>query len=82
MTGPEHYRQAEELLANAGDWMDADYGWKANLTAAERRAYKMADLGAAQVHATLALATAFVDGPAVMRPEDRDDWDHATGRTS
>jgi hypothetical protein len=21
-----------------------------------------------------------VDGPAVMRPEDRDEWDRATGR--
>ena len=34
----------------------------------------------AQVHATLALAAAVVDGPAVMRPEDRDEWDRATGR--
>jgi uncharacterized membrane protein len=34
----------------------------------------------AQVHATLALAAAVLDGPAVMRPEDRDEWDRATGR--
>jgi hypothetical protein len=33
-----------------------------------------------QVHATLALAAVVVDGPAVMRPEDRDEWDRATGR--
>jgi hypothetical protein len=33
----------------------------------------------AQVHATLALAAAVVDGPAIMRPEDRDEWDRATG---
>jgi hypothetical protein len=34
----------------------------------------------AQVHATLALAGAIVDGPAVMRPEDHDEWDRVTGR--
>ena len=28
----------------------------------------------------VALAAAVVDGPAVMRPEDRDEWDRATGR--
>jgi hypothetical protein len=33
-----------------------------------------------QIHATLALAAAVVDGPAVMRPADRDEWDRATGR--
>ena len=42
--------------------------------------HEMAMIARAQVHAALALAAAVVDGPAVMRPEDRDEWDRATGR--
>ena len=71
MTGPEHYRRAERLIVQANRIMDGFPGDAYAQTIAE-----------AQVHATLALAAAIVDGPAVMRPEDRDDWDHATGRTS
>ena len=67
MTGPEHYGHAEQLLDMAGD---EEYG-------SEAEHYHLAK---AQVHATLALAAAVVDGPAVMRPEDRDEWDRATGR--
>ena len=33
----------------------------------------------AQVHATLATAAAFL-AVAVIRPDDRDAWDHAMGR--
>lgn len=54
MTGPEHYREAERLAASAEEWMDADSGWKSQLSAAERTARRSADLLAAQVHATLA----------------------------
>ncbi|MEU1309432.1 hypothetical protein ABZ419_11130 [Streptomyces cinnamoneus] len=63
MTGLEHYRRAEQLAAQADGWMDADRGWKAHLPAQERIAFRTADLAAAQVHATLALAaaTALVD---------------------
>jgi hypothetical protein len=69
MTGPEHWREAEtcaRAAANAYDSGSLEDGaaW--------------ASLG--QIHATLALAAAVVDGPAVMRPEDRDEWDRATGR--
>ncbi|MEV4438206.1 hypothetical protein AB0K09_04175 [Streptomyces sp. NPDC049577] len=63
MTGPEHYREAERLLAAASAWMDADLGWKAHLSAEERLAFRSADLATAQVHSTLAVAaaTALVD---------------------
>lgn len=58
MTGPEHYREAERLLRTADEWMDADFGWKAHLSPDERIARRTADLAAAHVHATLALAAA------------------------
>ncbi|GHA01228.1 hypothetical protein ACFOOM_12315 [Streptomyces echinoruber] len=57
-TGPEHYREAERLAEQADSWMDADIGWKAHLPTEERIARRRADLDAAQVHATLALAAA------------------------
>ena len=61
MTGPEHYRAAEHMIEEAQD--PAEPG---------DRAFLIAE---AQVHATLALAAAFADGPAIMRTEDRDEWD-------
>jgi hypothetical protein len=80
VTGPEHYREAELAISAAAyqyqDWA----GREGNLRDAMRSSRWHLDLAA--VHATLALAAAIVDGPAVMRPEDRDDWDRATGRTS
>jgi len=39
----------------------------------------MRQIARAQVHAALALAEAYVTG-VVVRPEDRDEWDRATGR--
>ncbi|MFF0139706.1 hypothetical protein ACFYRN_25035 [Streptomyces sp. NPDC005227] len=57
-TGPEHYVEAERLERQADTWMNADTGWKGGLTTTERLAYRMADLAAAQVHATLAGASA------------------------
>jgi hypothetical protein len=76
-TGPEHYRKAEELISTADEWMDADLGWKAHLSAQERIDRRSADLAAAQVHATLALAaaTALNDyGTDGMRPKDYNAW--------
>lgn len=52
MTGPEHYRKAEELLAVADDYEDDG----AHQTARNRREE-------AQVHATLALAAATAFAP-------------------
>ena len=49
MTGPEHYRKAEQLLEEAE--ADAEYGW---------RPYRQIQL--ASVHATLALAAGAVLG--------------------
>jgi hypothetical protein len=77
-TGPEHYREAEKLAAQADEWLNADYGWKGNLTAAERLAYRNSDLAAAQVHATLALAAAaglsgHVPGTGMLMP-DKTEW--------
>jgi hypothetical protein len=72
MTGPEHYRRAEELLAESRravrKRIEPDWLMPADL------------ITEAQVHATLALAATQVDGAAVMRLEDRDEWDRATGR--
>lgn len=72
MTGPEHYREAERLVVEArhltGKRIAPDW-----LTPVEV-------LAEAQVHATLAFTAASVDGPAIMRPEDRDEWDRAMGR--
>lgn len=60
MTGPEHYREAERLAQQAATWMNADTGWKAHLTGAERLAHRVADLAEGQLHATLAAAAATV----------------------
>lgn len=49
MTGPEHYKKAEELLAQAERAVTAEQG--ANT------------LAAAQVHASLAQVAAYVGGP-------------------
>lgn len=62
MTGPEHYREAERLLAQEYET------WE------ERSAIN----GAAQVHATLALATATALGR--LRVDDNE-WLQATSRT-
>jgi hypothetical protein len=71
MTGPEHWEEAQQILTGES----CDYGCP-HTGCAHEAAY----LARAQVHATLALAAAIVDGPAAMRPEDRDEWDRATGR--
>jgi hypothetical protein len=67
MTGPEHYREAERLAKLAGDYdgLPNNHHIQAGQLS--------------QAHATLALTEAYVAG-AVMRPEDRDEWDRATGR--
>ena len=64
MTGPEHYSEAERLLAVANDYEEDN----APKTAATRRA-------AAQVHATLALAaaTALAGNPS-REGLPSDDW--------
>lgn len=51
MTGPDHYRQAEELTAKAHDYLGQGEGQSAAVWAA-----------VAQIHATLALAAATAPG--------------------
>ena len=53
MTGPEHYRKAEQLLQRAEGWPDFNR-W--SMMPEERAARQAADAACAQVHATLALA--------------------------
>lgn len=65
MTGPEHYTEAQRLLTKA---LDEDEG-----TDAERYF-----LGAAQVHATLALAAATASAGQIFG-EAAQAWDKATG---
>jgi hypothetical protein len=53
MTGPEHFRQAEDLAAKAGEYLGQGDGQDSAAVWA----------AVAQVHATLALAAATVGGP-------------------
>lgn len=76
MTGPEHYREAELLVAQAEAELLVAQAKDRELPTEIVRAYS----AVAQVHATLALAEAYVAGAAVMRPEDRDEWDRVTAR--
>jgi hypothetical protein len=64
MTGPEHYKQAEQLL---GDIARAD----GIIVIANPHA-----LAAAQVHATLALAAATI-AVTWLNPADRHEWQKA-----
>lgn len=54
----DHYREAERLREEADHWLNADAGWRANLSSDDRIARRNSDLLAAQVEATLALAAA------------------------
>lgn len=56
MTGPEHYREAERLVALAHDMADQKHQERADFIIAR-----------AQVHATLALAAATIDTTASVR---------------
>ena len=85
-TTEDHFRQAELFAARAEEWMDADTGWKAEMSMNDRLGRRSLDLSAAQVHATLAatatqrvlqpkldawMALAFRDAPETdAAPED------------
>jgi hypothetical protein len=76
MTGPEHWREAEQLTGQASAVMDADYGWMASLSTEERLQRRAAYLADAQVHATLGLTAAVIAG-ITMQPADRHEWQKA-----
>lgn len=79
MTGPEHYREAERL---ASEGVAVVTSIRATQDEARRDALGKKATGIwaqAQVHATLALAGAHLAG-VLMPPDDRDEWDRATGR--
>ena len=62
MTGPEHYRAAEQALTNAGELGDQYNGRSLSTAeAAALTAMVMTFMNAAQVHATLAVAAAMFD---------------------
>jgi hypothetical protein len=63
MTGPEHWREAEQLLDAACDYGCPHTGC----------AHELAYLAHAQVHATLAVAAAVAAG-ARMQHADRAQW--------
>jgi hypothetical protein len=71
MTGPDHYRKAEELTAKAHDYLGREEGQSAAVWAA-----------VAQIHATLALAAATALGDDGRgRPRlDRGRWHQVLGR--
>ena len=70
MTGPEHYREGQAHLAVATE-IETD-GHDDSMSAWHQRQ--------AQAHFTAATAAAFL-AVAVIRPDDRDAWDHAMGIT-
>jgi hypothetical protein len=71
VTGPEHYREAERLLVSTDRSVTDQFGDGAECARQQ--------LAAAQVHATLALAAATVNGshPDGMRTVERQQWDLA-----
>ena len=70
MTGPEHFAEAERIVLGERCDFGCPHGGCA---------HEMAYLARAQIHILAALTEAVV-ASAVMRPEDRDEWDRATGR--
>jgi hypothetical protein len=62
MTGPEHYEEAERLLAET--LIDVN----------GQQAYNHASVVMASVHATLALAAATVSLPLDLGADATDDW--------
>lgn len=66
MTGPEHYRKAEEQLKEASE-------------APEGGSVENFLLASAQVHATLALAAVTAHHMVATSVDDREEWSKAIG---
>ncbi len=70
MNGPQHWEEADHILTDD----PCEYGCPHSGCVHEMRMILRA-----LAHGVLALTEAVVAG-ATMRPEDRDEWDLATGR--
>jgi hypothetical protein len=68
VTGPEHYKAGEQLLASAQKWENADFGWMATMSVEERIARRTADIAEAQAHFTAAQAAATVEAAGLDQP--------------
>ena len=78
MTGPEHYREAENLAEVAAAVMDYEHSIYSSMSTEERLKRRTAFLAEAQAHATLALAAATALGhegaDGTMPSRDRAEW--------
>ena len=61
MTGPEHYRHAEEMAGQAAAVMDYEHGIYSSMSTDERLRRQAAFFAEAQVHFTAALVAATAD---------------------
>lgn len=81
MTGPEHYRLAEQLADKAAAVMDYEHGIFSSMSTAERLQRRACLLTEAQVNATLAHAAATaMAGITLTLPDSSDlasDWNRA-----
>jgi hypothetical protein len=81
VTGPEHYRQAEQLAGQAAAVMDFEHGIYSSMSTSERLQRRACLLAEAQVHATLAQAGATaLSGITLTLPDGSDlaaDWNSA-----
>jgi hypothetical protein len=78
VTGPDHYRAAEERQQRARAVMDATRGPFAEMAPEERDQQRAVDLADAQVHALLALAAAAGLGGSLPR-HDAASWAEVAG---
>lgn len=76
MTGPDHYRAAEQLQQHAAPSWKQPQGPLGDLAPEERARMRAADLADAQVHAVLALAAAIGTSADVT---DSQEWRRVAG---
>jgi hypothetical protein len=81
VTGPEHYRLAEQLAGEAAAVLDYEHGIFASMGTAERLQRRACLLAEGQLHATLADAAATaLSGITLTLPDGNDlsaDWNTA-----
>jgi hypothetical protein len=81
VTGPEHYRLAEQMAHEAAEVMDYEHGLYASMGTGERLQRRACLLAEGQLHATLAhAAAAALSGITLTLPDGSDlaaDWNRA-----